>query len=112
MSMASSVAYLPYQVIVLNINWAVFLVTLAMEIFAFANCVVQRAAAFEAIGTLSKPMWLAALGGCVLFTLLGLANMFGVLAGMLLLLPVTVALVYLLDVRPAVRDAVDGHGNW
>jgi hypothetical protein len=28
------------------------------------------------------------------------------------MIAVAAALVYLLDLRPALRDAVDGHGSW
>jgi hypothetical protein len=31
---------------------------------------------------------------------------------MLALISITIAAVYLLDVRPALRDAIDGRGSW
>jgi hypothetical protein len=81
-------------------------VILAVELFAFINCATQRADAFSAVGSISKGGWLALTGGALLFTLLlGFVTLFGTIA-------VAAALVYLLDVRPALRDAVDGHGPW
>jgi hypothetical protein len=32
--------------------------------------------------------------------------------GLFGLIAITVAAVYLLDIRPALRDAIDGHGPW
>jgi hypothetical protein len=82
------------------------LVILVVELFAFVNCATQRADAFSAVGSVSKGGWLALTGGALLFTLLlGFISLFGMIA-------VAAALVYLLDVRPALRDAVDGHGPW
>jgi hypothetical protein len=82
------------------------LVILVVELFAFVNCATQRADAFSAVGSVSKGGWLALTGGALLFSLLlGFISLFGMIA-------VAAALVYLLDVRPALRDAVDGHGPW
>jgi len=81
-------------------------VVLIVELFAFINCATQRADAFSAVGSLSKGAWLALTGGALVFTLLiGFFNILGMIA-------VAAALIYLLDVRPALRDAVDGHGPW
>ncbi len=56
-----------------NVTDAVTLVLLVafvvIEIFAFVNCLTQRADAFPVVGSLSKPGWLAILGGSVLLTL-------------------------------------------
>lgn len=101
-----------YILVIYWINVTLVLVTFGTELFAFASCLVQRPDAFSAIGTLSKSIWLAMIGGSALFVILGLGAMAGPLAGMLALIPITVALVYLLDVRPALRDAIDGHGPW
>ena len=82
------------------------LVILVVELFAFVNCMTQRADAFSAVGSISKGGWLALTGGALLFTgILGFFSLFGMIA-------VAAALVYLLDIRPALRDAVDGHGPW
>ena len=102
----------PYQLVEYWINISLVLVTFGVELFAFVNCLVQRPDAFPAIGTFPKGLWLAMIGGSALFVLLGLSSAFGPLAGMLAIIPIVIALVYLLDVRPALRDAVDGGGPW
>jgi hypothetical protein len=82
------------------------LIVLVIEIVAFVNCLMQRAEAFPVVGSIPKGGWLALTGGAVVFTaLLGVVSIFGMIA-------IAAALVYLLDVRPALRDAVDGHGSW
>jgi hypothetical protein len=87
-------------------QFALNVIILIVELFAFVNCATQRAEAFSAVGSISKGGWLALTGGALLFTLLlGFFSLFGMIA-------VAAALVYLLDVRPALRDAVDGHGPW
>ncbi|MBX6722724.1 MAG: DUF2516 family protein [Dactylosporangium sp.] len=95
------------------INWALLLFTLAIGLTAFVHCLAQRADAFPAIGTLSKPAWLGLIG--VTFLLALLLSIGGGLAGgasLFTLVAAGVALVYLLDVRPALRDATDGRGSW
>ena len=84
----------------------VYVIVLAVELFAFVNCATQRADAFAAVGSVSKGGWLALTGGALVLSLLFVfVSLFGMIA-------VAAALVYLLDVRPALRDAVDGHGPW
>jgi hypothetical protein len=93
----------------------VTLVTLVLavvvEVIALVNCLTQRAEAFPVVGPLSKNGWLAILGGAVLLTLLcGVAGSgpFSIFS----LAAIAAAAVYLLDVRPALREATDGSGNW
>ncbi|HLL68202.1 MAG TPA: DUF2516 family protein [Micromonosporaceae bacterium] len=95
-----------YGDVIFNINRVLLVFALAIEAFAFVHCLVQRAEAFPAIGTMSKGVWLAMTGGSVLITLVA---SFLPLLGMV---AITIAAVYLLDIRPALRDAVDGHGSW
>jgi hypothetical protein len=77
-----------------------------IELFAFINCATQRADAYSAVGSLSKGGWLALTGGALLFTLLlGFVSPIGIIA-------VAASLVYLLDMRPALKDATDGRGPW
>src|SRR5947209_10395701 len=88
------------------VNYALWLVVVVVEFVAFVNCLTQRAEAFPVVGSIPKGGWLALTFGALVFTLLlGLFSIFGMVA-------VAAALVYLLDVRPALRDAVDGHGSW
>jgi len=89
------------------VTYAIILVCLVVEVWAFASCLLQRAEAFTVVGRIPKGGWLAMTGGAVLVTL-----MFGSVRSILGTFAIAVALVYLLDLRPALRDAVDGHGNW
>jgi hypothetical protein len=91
-------------------NLALLLFALVIEVIAFGHCLVQRPDAFPAINTLPKGGWLALTGGAVLVTLLSLP--YGSVLGLLGLAAIAIAGIYLLDVRPALRDAVDGQGPW
>jgi hypothetical protein len=94
------------------LNGALLIVVLIVEIAAFVNCLTQRAEAFPVVGSISKAGWLGITGATVFFTvILGPAFIIGPF-GIFGMIAVAAALVYLLDVRPALRDAVDGHGSW
>ena len=86
------------------IELAIMIFALVIEVVAFGHCLVQRPDAFVAIGTLSKGIWLAITGGAILVTLL-LSPV-----GLLGLIGITAAAIYLLDVRPALRDV--GDNSW
>ena len=90
-----------------SIDYALLVVALIIEAFAFINCLTQRSDAFGAIGTLSKGLWLALTGAALLVTVL---SQYAV--GLLGFIALTIAAVYLLDVRPALRDAADGPSSW
>jgi len=100
-----------YGQVLVYVNWVVLFFCLAVELVALVHCAIQRAEPFAAIGTLSKAAWLGMIGAGLLLTaispflLIGPLNLFAMAA-------VTVSAIYLLDVRPALRDAVDGHGSW
>jgi|SRR5690606_17680732 len=99
----------PWVFVVISfINGALLLLTLGIGLTAFVHCLLQRADAFPAIGTLSKPIWLALIG--VTFLLSWLLAAGGV--SLFSLIAAGVSLVYLLDVRPALRDVTDGRGPW
>lgn len=91
--------------VVIYVTWALAIVFLAVEAFALVHCATQRADAFPVVGSISKVGWLAILGGAILVTLICRLYLFGFFA-------MVAALVYLLDVRPALRDATDGTGSW
>jgi len=93
--------------VVLWINRLLLIFALVIEVVSFVHCLVQRPDAFPAINTLPKAGWLALIGGSMLVTLLS-----GSVIGILGLVAITVAAVYLLDVRPALRDAAAGGGPW
>ena len=78
---------------------ALWVVTLAVKGYAFVDCVRRPAAAFPAVGRQSKPLWLI---------LTGLAAGTGFFPGFTLnligLAGITVALIYLFDVRTKIID--------
>src|SRR4051794_2483482 len=93
------------------IDLAVWIFCLVLGAAALLHCLVQRADAFPAIGTMSKTIWLALNGGGLLLTAVAPQLRLGYLS-IFLLISAGVFAVYLLDIRPALRDAVDGHGSW
>jgi uncharacterized protein DUF2516 len=94
--------------VVFYTNLVILLTTLVVQIIAFVHCLTQRADGFVAVGTLPKGAWLAILLGSILLNLLLWTT--SVVGFSILVL--SAALVYLLDVRPALHDAVDGTGSW
>ncbi len=81
------------------------LAVLVLQIWAVIDCVVRPTQAFVAAGKLTKPVWLAI---TIVALLIGLPTLpfqlFGIVA--------TVAsIVYLVDVRPAVRE-IQGGPRW
>jgi|SRR5439155_22413874 len=101
-----------YDSVLHYLNLALYILALVIEAVAFAHCLVQRPDAFPAINTLPKGAWLALTGGSMLITLIFLVSERPDATSPLGLIAITVASIYLLDVRPALRDAVDGHGPW
>ncbi len=89
-----------YFLLLLNV------VLLGLAVWAFADAVVRPAAAFPAAGKLTKPAWLAITGVCVGLCLLG-AGLLGLIGGAI----AVAVIVYLVDVRPAVRAMRPG-GPW
>lgn len=94
--------------IVFWINVLLLIFAVVMEAAAFIHCLLQRPDAFRAVGTLSKGLWLALLGGALLVSLV-----FGASPTRLLgLIGIIAAAVYLLDVRPAIRNLSGGISGW
>lgn len=92
----------PADLFVVAVNLAI----LALAAWGFVDALTRPSAAFPAAGKLSKPIWLGILGVAVLVAFAG-GGIFG-LPG----LAVAVAsIVYLVDVRPAVRSMRPG-GPW
>lgn len=91
----------PANALLLLLNLAL----LALALWAFADAAVRPAAAFPAAGKLTKPAWLGITGVALALSLLG----YGIF-GMLGLVAAVAVLVYLLDVRPAVRQLGGGRG--
>jgi hypothetical protein len=93
------------------LNLVILVALLVIEIVAFINCVTQRSDAFPVVGSLSKAAWLAILGASVLFTLI-CSYPLGSSMSIFAFIAIIAAGIYMLDVRPALRDATDGTGSW
>ena len=92
----------PSDLVLLVVNLALLL----LAAWAFVDAVVRPAAAFPAAGKLSKLAWVAITGLCVVLCLNG-AGLLGLIGGAV----AVASIVYLVDVRPAVRDVRPG-GQW
>ncbi|MGW0431348.1 DUF2516 family protein [Micromonospora sp. NPDC003197] len=102
-----SAAPLFFEAVRSIIDLVLLVFALVIESVAFVHCLTQRSDAFPAIGTLPKAGWLAILGICLLLTLLGFSviSIFG-------LIGIAAGMIYMLDVRPGLRDLTDGKGYW
>lgn len=92
----------PADLVVVVVNLAI----LALAVWALVDALTRPAAAFPAAGKLSKPIWLAILAVAVLVAFAG-----GGIFGLPGLAVAVAAIVYLVDVRPAVRALRPG-GPW
>lgn len=87
--------------------WLLDLALLGLVGWALVDAATRPAAAFVAAGKQTKQIWLAILGVSLLLSLVGLGGIlsfFGILVAV-------AAIVYLVDVRPAVREIRPG-GPW
>ncbi|WP_404385104.1 DUF2516 family protein [Knoellia locipacati] len=87
------------------VTLALTIAALALEVFAFVHALKTRPDAFVAAGKRTKNFWLAVTGVAML---LGFISMGGL--GLLAIIGVVAAGVYLADVRPAV-ETVQGRGT-
>lgn len=96
-----------YDDVVAVITLILLVFALIIQAVALVHAVTQRADAFPAIGTLSKGAWIAILGICFVLTIIGFGpiSIFG-------LVGIAAALIYLLDVRPGLKELGDGRGLW
>lgn len=91
-----------YRDVVAVVQFVLTIVAVAVEGWAFVHCAMQRAEAFGAAGKLSKGAWLGITGVAIPITLfLGPQGILGLIA-------VTAAIVYHVDVRPALKEITDG----
>ena len=81
-------------VVLIALRWAILLATVA----AFVNAAMQRQDAYTAADKLTKPVWLAILGGAGVLCLL-----FGVSVLVMTIAAVATG-VYLADVRPKLLE--------
>lgn len=77
--------------------WALSLFLLGLKGYALVDCARRPAGAFEAFGKLTKPAWLAITGIAAALQLL-----VGGVIGIVSLLGTVAAIVYIVDVKPAV----------
>ena len=81
------------------------LLALGIKLWALVDSITRPGPAFPAAGKLTKPIWIAILVAAVL---LGGGNIFGLFG----LVGTVAAIVYLVDVRPAVRELRRPGGPW
>ncbi len=96
-----------YADVVGYLNLLLFIFSLVFQAVALIHCLTQRGDGFQAIGTLPKGAWAAILAICIVLTLL-LQTAIGIFG----LIGIAAALIYLLDVRPGLKDLTDGKGFW
>jgi hypothetical protein len=87
--------------LLLPLNGVFILITLlvlAAKLFALVDAITRRDAAFVAAGKQTKQFWLVVLGLAVVTSWIGFLSLIGLVA----------ALVYLVDVRPAIKDMPRG----
>jgi hypothetical protein len=77
----------------------------AVAIWAFIDALVRPAQAFLAAGKAKKGVWIALTAAAVAITGLGVASVLPGLGGIAQVAAVVVSVVYLVDVRPAVRGS-------
>ena len=104
MAYSAPVFYLDVR---MYIEIVIMILSLVVQAVALIHCLTQRGDGFQAIGTLPKGAWAAILAVCIVLTLL-LSSPVGIFS----LIGIGAALVYLLDVRPGLKDLSDGKGFW
>lgn len=91
----------------LNPMWWLVTAIIVFKIAALIDAATRREDAYRAADKKTKPFWLLVLGLAVVLDLLFTTSIFGifVLAGLV------AAIVYMVDVRPAVREIAGGRGG-
>lgn len=91
----------PYFVFVVenDVTFGLWVILLGVKVFALADCVTHKDAAFVAADKQNKALWMVLL---VVFLVVHVL-LFGSALHLLNLIGTVVALVYLADVRPALR---------
>ncbi len=92
---------------VLNPLWWLSVAMVGFKLFAFGDAVVRREDAYRAADKKTKPFWLIILGLALGLDLLLGASVFGPLA----LIGLVAAIVYVVDVRPALKQVTGGRGG-
>ncbi|WTU05177.1 DUF2516 family protein [Kitasatospora sp. NBC_00070] len=87
--------------------WWLAMAAVGFKLFAFVDAVTRREDAFRAADKKTKTFWLAILGLALGLDLLFGAEVFSILT----LAGLAAAIVYMVDVRPAIKQLTDGRGN-
>ncbi|WP_311765167.1 DUF2516 family protein [Streptomyces zingiberis] len=88
-----------------NILSFLYLGILLFTAFAFIDAVIRREDAFRAADKQTKPFWLIILGIALVVNVLPLGLFFLTIIGLI------AAIVYVVDVRPAVKAVTGGGGG-
>lgn len=101
-------AYAPLTYFFVALSMAAFVV----EAWAFVDAIIRPKAAFPAAGKQTKTIWLLILGVAVVLGLAGALS--GSVTGILSVVAFVAAAIYLVDVRPRVREFKQGasHGPY
>ncbi|MER5639974.1 DUF2516 family protein [Kitasatospora sp. NPDC002227] len=91
----------------LNPLWWLAMAVVGFKLFAFVDALTRRDDAFPAADKKTKTFWLVILGLALGLDLLLGASVFGPLT----LIGLVAAIVYVVDVRPAVRAVSGGRGG-
>ena len=78
-----------------------FLLTLAVDLWALIDAAIRPAAAYEAAGKRTKTFWIAILAVATACAWIGFFGLIGLVG----------SIVYLVDVRPALREVGGGRGS-
>ncbi|WP_354644972.1 DUF2516 family protein [Kitasatospora camelliae] len=91
-----------------NPFWWLAAAIILFKAFAFVDAATRREDAYRAADKKTKPFWLVVLG-----LSLGLDLLFGAnpVTGFLTLIGLVASIVYMVDVRPAIKQLTDGRGR-
>ncbi|WP_051970191.1 DUF2516 family protein [Kitasatospora azatica] len=92
----------------LNPFWWLSVGIILFKAFAFVDAATRREDAFRAADKKTKPFWLIVLGLALVLDLLFGANF---ISSFLTLAGLVAAIVYMVDVRPAIRAVTGGRGG-
>lgn len=82
------------------------LAVFVLHAWALIDCFMRPANGFEAAGKLTKPAWLGITGVALVVGLI--FNPIGILG----LAAIVASIVYMVDVRPAIREIQGGGNRW
>lgn len=88
---------MPVWMWILTIIW---LAGIPVGVFAFVHASLQRADAYTAVGKLTKPAWMGITGVSAVLLIFMRQGPFSIIW----IAPLVAVLVYLVDVRPKVRE--------